>query len=169
MPYSGPVSSYGQIGRAEAAYFKMINTEQGGINGAQDRTHLARRWIFSAENRRDGRQLVEQDEVRSCDPLGTPSNSAIHSYLNGKKIPQLFVASGASKWNDPKNYPWTMGWQPNYQTEARIYAQQILKTKPAAKIAILYQNDDFGKDYVKGFKDELGTRRSSSSPSSPTR
>ncbi len=158
MPYSGPASSYGQIGRAEAAYFKMIN-EQGGINGRKIELISLDDGYSPPKTVEMVRQLVEQDEVLLVfDPLGTPSNSAIHSYLNGKKIPQLFVASGASKWNDPKNYPWTMGWQPNYQTEARIYAQQILKTKPAAKIAILYQNDDFGKDYVKGFKDELGDK-----------
>ncbi|SPE26243.1 Extracellular ligand-binding receptor [Burkholderiales bacterium] len=158
MPYSGPASAYGQIGRAEAAYFKMIN-EQGGINGRKIELVSLDDGYSPPKTVEMVRQLVEQDDVLLLfNPLGTPSNSAIQRYLNGKKVPQLFVASGASKWNDPKNYPWTMGWQPNYQTEARIYAQQILKTKPAAKIAVLYQNDDFGKDYLKGFKEELGDK-----------
>src|SRR3989304_668834 len=105
------------------------------------------------------RKLVEQDKVLLIfQPLGTPPNSAIHKYMNAKKVPQLFVATGATKWNDPKAFPWTMGWQPNYQTEGRVYAQHILKTKPNAKIAVLYQNDDYGKDYLKGFKDGLGAK-----------
>jgi branched-chain amino acid transport system substrate-binding protein len=105
------------------------------------------------------RKLVEQDKVLLVfQPLGTPPNSAIHKYMNAKKVPQLFVATGATKWNDPKGFPWTMGWQPNYQTEAKIYAQHILKNKPNAKIAVLYQNDDYGKDYLKGFHDGLGAK-----------
>ena len=105
------------------------------------------------------RRLVEQDEVLLVfQPLGTPSNTAIHKYMNAKKVPQLFVATGATKWNDPQNYPWTMGWQPNYQTETTIYAKHILQTKPNAKIAVLYQNDDYGKDYLKGLKDGLGDK-----------
>ena len=105
------------------------------------------------------RKLVEQDKVLLIfQPLGTPPNSAIHKYMNAKKVPQLFVATGATKWNDPKKFPWTMGWQPNYQTEGRIYAQHILKTRPNARIAVLYQNDDYGKDYLKGFHDGLGAR-----------
>jgi branched-chain amino acid transport system substrate-binding protein len=158
MPYSGPASSYGQIGRAEAAYLKMIN-DQGGINGRKIDLLTLDDGYSPPKTVEMVRQLVEQDEVLFLfQTLGTPSNSAIQRYLNGKKVPQLFVATGASKWNDPKNYPWTMGFQPSYRTEGRIYAQQILKTKPAAKIAVLYQNDDFGKDYVKGFKDELGDK-----------
>ena len=105
------------------------------------------------------RRLVEQDEVLLVfQPLGTPSNTAIHKYMNAKKVPQLFVATGATKWNDPQNFPWTMGWQPNYQTETTIYAKHILQTKPNAKIAVLYQNDDYGKDYLKGLKDGLGDK-----------
>ena len=108
------------------------------------------------------RKLVEQDKVLLIfQPLGTPPNSAIHKYMNSKKVPQLFVATGATKWNDPKKFPWTMGWQPNYQTEATIYAQHILKTKPNAKIAVLYQNDDYGKDYLEGFKRGLGDKAKS--------
>src|SRR4030095_8194466 len=108
------------------------------------------------------RRLVEQDEVLLVfQPLGTPSNTAIHKYMNAKKVPQLFVATGATKWNDPQNYPWTMGWQPNYQTETTIYAKHILQTKPNAKIGVLYQNDDYGKDYLKGLKDGLGEKAKS--------
>ncbi|MFT3800567.1 MAG: ABC transporter substrate-binding protein [Burkholderiaceae bacterium] len=158
MAYSGPASAYGTIGKAEAAYFRMIN-DQGGING--------RKVDFISYD--DGysppkavemtRKLVEQDEVLLIfQPLGTPSNTAIRKYLNARKVPQLFVATGASVWNDPKHYPWTMGWQPNYQTEGRIYAQHILQTKPDARIGILFQNDDSGRDYVKGFKDGLGDK-----------
>ena len=155
-PYSGPASAYGAIGKAINAYFRMVN-ERGGIN--------KRKVSFISYD--DGysppktvemvRKLVEQDEVLLLfQSLGTPSNTAIQKYMNAKKVPQLFVATGATKWNDAKNFPWTMGWQPNYQTEARIYARHILQTKPNAKIAVLYQNDDYGKDYLKGFKDGLG-------------
>jgi branched-chain amino acid transport system substrate-binding protein len=161
MPYSGPASAYGIIGKTEEAYFKMIN-DKGGING--------RKLVYVTYD--DGysppkaveqvRKLVESDEVLAVfNPLGTPSNSAIQKYLNAKKIPQLFVATGATKWNDPKNFPWTMGWQPSYQSEAQIYAKWLLKEKPDAKVAILYQNDDFGKDYLKGTKDGFGAKASS--------
>ena len=157
-PYSGPASAYGTIGKSIGAYFKMVN-EQGGING--------RKIAFISYD--DGysppktvemvRKLVEQDEVLFVfQTLGTPSNTAIHKYMNMKKVPQLHVATGATKWDDPKNFPWTMGWQPNYQTEARIYAANILKERPNAKIAILYQNDDYGKDYLKGMRDGLGAK-----------
>jgi branched-chain amino acid transport system substrate-binding protein len=157
-PYSGPASAYGTIGKVIAAYFKMVN-EQGGVN--------KRKVSFISYD--DGysppktvemvRKLVEQDEVLFVfQTLGTPSNTAIHKYMNMKKVPQLHVATGATKWNDPKNFPWTMGWQPNYQTEGRVYAKHILDTKPNAKIGILYQNDDYGKDYVKGLKDGLGAK-----------
>jgi branched-chain amino acid transport system substrate-binding protein len=160
MPYSGPASAYGVIGKTEAAYFNKINAE-GGING--------RKIIFLSYD--DGysppkaveqaRKLVESDEVLVVfNPLGTPSNSAIQKYLNAKKVPQLFVATGATKWNDPKDFPWTMGWQPSYQSEARIYAKYLLKEKPDAKISVFYQNDDFGKDYLKGLKDGLGAKAS---------
>jgi branched-chain amino acid transport system substrate-binding protein len=157
-PYSGPASAYGTIGRTIAAYFKQVNAE-GGVNGrllnmiSYDDSYSPPKTVEMA------RKLVEQDNVLLIfQPLGTPPNSAIHKYMNAKKVPQLFVATGATKWNDPKNFPWTMGWQPNYQTEATIYAQHILKTKPNARIAVLYQNDDYGKDYLKGFKDGLGDK-----------
>jgi branched-chain amino acid transport system substrate-binding protein len=156
MPYSGPASAYGTIGKTEAAYFKMIN-DQGGINGRKINFVSLDDGYSPPKTVEMARKLVEQDEVLLVfQPLGTPPNSAIHKYMNAKKVPQLFVATGATKWNDPKTYPWTMGWQPNYQTEGTIYAQYVLKNKPNAKIAILYQNDDYGKDYLKGFKDGLG-------------
>ena len=155
-PYSGPASAYGTIGRAIAAYFKKVNDE-GGVNGRQINMISYDDGYSPPKTVEMARKLVEQDKVLLIfQPLGTPPNSAIHKYMNSKKVPQLFVATGATKWNDPKNYPWTMGWQPNYQTEGTIYAQHILKTKPKAKIAILYQNDDYGKDYLEGFKRGLG-------------
>jgi branched-chain amino acid transport system substrate-binding protein len=158
MPYSGPASAYGTIGKAEAAYFKKINDE-GGINGRKINYISLDDGYSPPKTVEDARRLVEQEEVLLIfNSLGTPPNSAIHSYMNAKKVPQLFVATGASKWNDPKDFPWTMGWQPNYQTEAKIYATHILQTKPDAKIAVLYQNDDYGKDYLKGFKDGLGDK-----------
>jgi branched-chain amino acid transport system substrate-binding protein len=149
MPYSGPASAYGVIGKMEEAYFKMIN-DQGGVNGYSPPKAVEQ-----------ARKLVESDEVLLVfGPLGTPSNSAIEKYMNAKKVPQLFVATGATKFGDYKEFPWTMGWQPPYQSEARIYAKHLLSTKPDAKIAILYQNDDFGKDMVKGLKDGLGAKAS---------
>jgi branched-chain amino acid transport system substrate-binding protein len=160
MPYSGPASAYGTIGKAEAAYFKKINDE-GGINGRMINFISVDDGYSPPKAVEMARRLVEQDEVLLVfQSLGTPSNSAIHKYMNAKKVPQLFVATGATKWNDPKNNPWTMGWQPNYQTEAFIYAKHILQTKPDAKIGVLYQNDDYGKDYLKGFKDGLGAKAS---------
>jgi ABC-type branched-subunit amino acid transport system substrate-binding protein len=158
MPYSGPASAYGVIGKTEAAYFKKIN-DAGGINGRKinfisyDDAYSPPKAVEQA------RKLVESDEVLFIfNSLGTPSNSAIHKYMNSKKVPQLFVATGATKWNDPKDFPWTMGWQPNYQSETQIYAKYLLKNKPDAKIAVLYQNDDYGKDYLKGLKDGLGAK-----------
>ena len=157
-PYSGPASSYGTIGKSIAAYFKMVN-EQGGINGRKDNFITYDDGYSPPKTVEMVRKLVEQDNVLFVfQTLGTPSNTAIHKYMNMNKVPQMHVATGATKWNDPKNFPWTMGWQPNYQTEARIYAQHILKTKPDAKIGILYQNDDYGKDYLKGFEDGLGDK-----------
>src|SRR5687767_13424728 len=157
-PYSGPASAYGTIGKAIAAYFKMVN-EQGGINKRKV-TFISYDDSYSPPKTVEMvRKLVEQDEVLFIfQTLGTPSNTAIHKYMNMKKVPQLFVATGATKWNDPKAFPWTMGWQPNYQTESRIYARYLLKEKPNAKIGVLYQNDDYGKDYLKGLKDGLGAR-----------
>jgi branched-chain amino acid transport system substrate-binding protein len=158
MPYSGPASAYGTIGKSEAAYFRKINDE-GGINGRKIDFISVDDGYSPPKAVEMARRLVEQDEVLLIfNSLGTPSNSAIHKYMNAKKVPQLFVASGASKWGDPDNFPWTIGGQPNYRTEGRIYAQHILKTKPNARIGVLYQNDDYGKDYLKGFKDGLGDK-----------
>jgi ABC-type branched-subunit amino acid transport system substrate-binding protein len=161
MPYSGPASAYGVIGKTEAAYFKKINAE-GGINGRKINFISYDDGYSPPKTVEQARKLVESDEVLLVfNSLGTPPNSAIHKYMNSKKVPQLFVATGATKWNDPKDFPWTMGWQPNYQSEARIYAKYILKEKPNAKIAVLYQNDDYGKDYLKGLKDGLGAKAAS--------
>jgi branched-chain amino acid transport system substrate-binding protein len=158
MPYSGPASAYGVIGKTIDAYFKKINAE-GGINGRKINFISYDDGYSPPKAVEQVRKLVESDEVLLVfNPLGTPSNTAIQKYLNTKKVPQLFVATGATKWNDPKNFPWTMGFQPNYQTEGQIYAKYILKEKPNAKIAILFQNDDYGKDYVKGLKDGLGAK-----------
>jgi branched-chain amino acid transport system substrate-binding protein len=155
-PYSGPASAYSQIGRTIEAYFKKVNAE-GGVNGRKinfisyDDAYSPPKAVEQA------RKLVESDEVLLIfQSLGTPSNSAIQKYMNAKKVPQLFVATGATKWGDPKHFPWTMGWQPSYQAEGRIYAKYLLEHHPNAKIGILYQNDDYGKDYVKGLKDGLG-------------
>ncbi len=158
MPYSGPASAYGAIGKAETAYFNMIN-EQGGINGRK----------INFITRDDGysppktvelvRKLVEEDQVLLLfNTLGTASNSAIQGYLNENKVPQMFVATGADKWNDPKHFPWTIGWQPSYRVEARIYARYILKILPDANIAVLYQYDDFGRDYLVGLREGLGEK-----------
>jgi ABC-type branched-subunit amino acid transport system substrate-binding protein len=153
MPYSGPASAYGVIGKTEAAYFKKIN-DAGGINGRKINFISYDDGYSPPKTVEQARKLVESDEVLFIfNSLGTPPNSAIHKYMNSKKVPQLFVATGATKWNDPKDFPWTMGWQPNYQSESRIYAKYLLKEKPDAKIAVLYQNDDYGKDYLKGLKD----------------
>jgi branched-chain amino acid transport system substrate-binding protein len=158
MPYSGPASAYGVIGKTEAAYFKKINAE-GGINGRKINFISYDDGYSPPKTVEQARKLVESDEVLFIfNSLGTPPNSAIHQYMNAKKVPQLFVATGATKWNDPKNFPWTMGWQPNYQSESHIYAKYILKNVPNAKIAVLYQNDDYGKDYLKGLKDGLGAK-----------
>ena len=158
MPYSGPASSYGLIGKTEQAYFNMIN-EQGGINGRKINFISYDDAYSPPKTVEQARKLVESDNVLMLfNPLGTPPNTAIQKYLNQNKVPQLFVATGATKWNDAKNFPWTMGWQPNYQNEGTIYAQYILKNKPNAKIAIIYQNDDYGKDYLKGFMDGLGDK-----------
>jgi branched-chain amino acid transport system substrate-binding protein len=157
-PYSGPASAYGLIGKTIAAYFNKVNAE-GGINGRKinfisyDDAYSPPKAVEQA------RKLVESDEVLLIfQSLGTPSNTAIQKYMNAKKVPQLFVATGATKWGDPKHFPWTMGWQPPYQAEARIYAKYLLDKHPNAKIGILYQNDDYGKDYVKGMTDGLGAK-----------
>ncbi|HXQ07970.1 MAG TPA: ABC transporter substrate-binding protein [Bradyrhizobium sp.] len=158
MPYSGPASAYGVIGKTEAAYFKKIN-DAGGINGRKINFISYDDGYSPPKTVEQARKLVESDEVLFVfNSLGTPPNSAIQKYMNSKKVPQLFVATGATKWNDPKDFPWTMGWQPNYQSESQIYAKYLLKQKPGAKIAVLYQNDDYGKDYLKGLKDGLGAK-----------
>jgi branched-chain amino acid transport system substrate-binding protein len=160
MPYSGPASAYGTIGKVEAAYFKKVNDE-GGVNGRKINFISLDDGYSPPKAVEMARKLVEQDEVLLVfQTLGTAVNTAIQKYLNTKKVPQLFVATGATKWNDPKGNPWTMGWQPNYQTETTIYAKHILKEKPNAKIGVLYQNDDYGKDYLKGLKDGLGDKAS---------
>ena len=156
--YSGPVSQYGNIGRTQTAFFKMIN-DQGGIGGRKINFMSADDGYQPPKTVEQTRRLVEQENVAFMfNSLGTPTNSAVHRYLNQKKVPQLFVATGADKWGNPKEFPWTMGWQPSYRIEAQIYAKYILDQKPNAKIGIIYQNDDFGKDYVLGAKDVLGAK-----------
>ena len=156
MPYSGPLSAYGVIGKTEAAYFKMIN-EMGGVNGRKLNLISLDDGYSPPKTVEQTRRLIEQEKVAFIfNSLGTPSNVAIQPYLNDNKIPQLFVATGAAMWGDPQHFPWTMGWQPNYQTEARIFAKHILATKPDAKIGVLYQNDGFGKDYLIGLRAGLG-------------
>ncbi len=161
MPYSGPASAYGAIGKAELAYVQMLN-DQGGVNGRKinlislDDSYSPPRTVEQV------RKLVEEEQVLALyQTLGTPTNSAIQKYANAKKVPHLFLATGATKWADPKNFPWTIGFQPSYQVEAKIYAKYILKNKPGAKIAVLYQNDDYGKDYLKGLQDGLGDKAKS--------
>jgi branched-chain amino acid transport system substrate-binding protein len=159
--YSGPASSYGTIGRAMTAYYKMVN-DQGGVNG-RNINFISYDDAYSPPKTVEmTRKLVEEDQVfLDAGPLGTPTNSAIWHYMNQHKVPQLFVSTGATKWDDPKGHPWTIGWQPNYQSEGRIYAAYILKEKPDGKIAVLYQDDDFGKDYLKGVSDGLGAKAAS--------
>ncbi|MBC5763406.1 ABC transporter substrate-binding protein [Ramlibacter albus] len=158
MPYSGPASAYGTIGKVEAAYFKMVN-DQGGVNGRKINFITLDDGYSPPKTVEQVRKLVEQEDVLALfQVLGTPPNTAIHKYVNAKKVPHLFVATGATKWNDPKDYPWTFGFNPTYQTEGEVYAKYLLKTKPNAKVAVLYQNDDYGKDYLTGFKKGLGNR-----------
>ncbi len=155
-PYSGPASAYGTIGKVIGAYFKKVNDE-GGVNGRKINYITLDDQYSPPKTVEMVRRLVEQEQVAALfQTLGTPPNSAIHKYVNQQKVPHLFVATGATKWNDPKNFPWTMGYQPNYQTEGRTYAAYVLKNVPDAKVGILYQNDDYGKDYLKGFEDGLG-------------
>src|SRR3978361_202630 len=160
MPYSGPASAYGVIGKTEEAYFENINAE-GGTNGRKI-TFISYDDGYSPPKAvEQARKLVESDGVLLIfKSLGTTSTAAIQKYMNDKQVPQLFVASGATKWNNPKGFPWTMGWQPSYQSEARSYARYLIKEKPDAKIGVLYQNDDFGKDFLKGLKDGLGAKSS---------
>jgi branched-chain amino acid transport system substrate-binding protein len=155
-PYSGPASAYGAIGRAIGAYFDKVNDE-GGINGRQIEFITLDDGYSPPRTVEQIRKLVEQEQVLLVfQPLGTPTNSAIHQYMNAKQVPQLFVATGATKWGQPDKFPWTMGWQPNYQSEAKVYARYVLDNQPDAKIGVLYQNDDYGKDYLEGFKAGLG-------------
>ncbi len=156
IPYSGPASAYGTIGKAIDAYFRMVN-DNGGINGRKINFISVDDGYSPPKTVEVVRQLVEQEQVLLVfNTLGTPTNTAIQKYLNVKKVPQLFVATGASKWGKPKQYPWTMGWQPDYATEGALYAKYVLANIPDAKIGLLYQNDDFGKDYLEGFKRGLG-------------
>jgi ABC-type branched-subunit amino acid transport system substrate-binding protein len=158
MPYSGPASAYGTIGKASAAYFNMVN-EQGGINGRKINFISLDDGYSPPRAVEQTRKLIEEEQVLFLfGPLGTPTNSAIHKYVNAKGVPHVFLNTGATKWGDPKNFPWTIGWNLSYQNEAQIYAKYILDTKPDAKIAVLYQNDDYGKDYLKGLKDGLGDK-----------
>ena len=160
MPYSGPASAYGTIGKAEAAYFRMIN-DQGGVNGRKLNLISLDDGYSPPRTVEQIRKLVEDEQVLfAFQTLGTPSNTAIQKYMNARKVPHLFVATGATKWGDPQHNPWTMGWQPTYQHESQIYAKYVLKNRPNAKVAVLYQNDDYGKDYLKGFKDGLGSQAS---------
>jgi branched-chain amino acid transport system substrate-binding protein len=158
MPYSGPLSAYGTIGRAEAVYAAMVN-DQGGINGRKIKLISLDDSFSPPKTVEQTRKLIEQEAVYAIfGSLGTATNTAIQKYLNAKKVPQLFIASGASKWGNPNEYPWTMGWQPTYAAEARIYARYLLKNNPAARLAVLYQNDDLGKDYLHGLHEGLGER-----------
>ena len=159
--YSGPASAYGVIGKTEEAYFKMIN-DAGGVNGRKINFISYDDGYSPPKTVEQIRKLIESDEVFLVfNALGTPTQTAVQKYQNVKKVPQLFVATGASKWNDPKDFPWTMGFQPSYRVEARIFAKYIMKEKPGAKVAVFYQNDDFGKDYVNGLKDIFGDKASS--------
>ena len=161
MPYSGPASAYGTAGKAEAAYFAKVNAE-GGINGRKINFISVDDAFNPAQTMEQARKLVERDEVLVLFAVpGTANNLAIQRYMNAKKVPQLFISSGATRFGDPKAFPWTMGWQPTYQTEGRIYAQHVLATNPNAKVAVLSQNDDFGRDFLKGFVDTLGDKAKS--------
>jgi len=160
-PYSGPASSYGTIPKSMAAYYRMVN-DQDGVNGRKINFISYDDGYTPPKTVEMTRKLVEQDQVLAVtSPLGTPTNSATWHYMNEKKVPQLFIASGATKWDDPKGHPWTIGWQPNYQSEGRIYATFIMTDKPDGKIGVLYQNDDAGKDYLKGVTDGLGDEHKS--------
>ncbi len=161
MPYSGPASAYGTIGKVQAAYFKQLN-ELGGVNGRKINFISLDDGYSPPKTVEMVRRLVEQDEVLlMMGTLGTPSNTAIHKYMNAKKVPHMFLATGASKWNDPQHFPWTIGFNPNYHSEGKLYGQNIVATKPNAKIAVLFQNDDYGKDYFNGFKEGLGAKAAS--------
>jgi branched-chain amino acid transport system substrate-binding protein len=158
VPYSGPASAYAVVGRVQTAYFRKIN-QGGGVNGRRINFISLDDGYAPSKTFEVTRRLVEQEKVLLLfQSVGTPTNTAIHQYVNARKVPHLFVASGASKWNDPRNHPWTMGWQPNYRTEARVYAHDLLKESPNARVAVLFQNDDYGRDGLKGLKEGLGAR-----------
>jgi ABC-type branched-subunit amino acid transport system substrate-binding protein len=158
VPFSGPASAYAGIGKTQAAYLKMIN-EQGGINGRKLNLIQYDDAYSPPKAVEQVRKLVEGDEVLfTFQIIGTPSNAAVQKYLNAKKVPQLLASTGASRFSDPQNAPWTIAYNPNYQSEARIYAKYILKNHPDAKIGILFQNDDLGRDYVTGLKAGLGDK-----------
>jgi branched-chain amino acid transport system substrate-binding protein len=158
VPYSGPASAYGTVGKAMSAYFAKVNAE-GGVNGRKINFISLDDGYNPAKTVEQARKLVENDEVLLlCAPLGTAQNSAIQKYMNARKVPHLFLNTGASKWGDPKAFPWTMGYIPSYYTEGKTYAQHILATKPGAKVGVLYQNDDFGKDFLNGFLDGFGDK-----------
>jgi len=160
-PYSGPASSYGTAGKCDAAFFRMINA-QGGINGRKINFISYDDGYSPPKTVEQVRKLVESDQVLCLfNTLGTPTNTAIHKYVNQKGVPHLFLATGATKWGDPEHFPWTIGFGPNYQSESQIYAHYVIEKHPEAKIGVLYQNDDYGKDYLKGFKDGLGTKAKS--------
>ncbi|MEH6548042.1 MAG: ABC transporter substrate-binding protein, partial [Sneathiella sp.] len=157
-PYSGPAAAYGTIGKSISAYFDKVNKE-GGVNGRMIEFISLDDGYSPPKTKEQTRKLVEQDKVLLIfQGLGTPTNSAVHNYMNKKKVPQLFVATGATKWGDPEKFPWTMGWQPSYQTEGRLFGAYIMENVKDPKIGILYQNDDYGKDYVKGLRDKLGDK-----------
>ncbi|MFC4270090.1 ABC transporter substrate-binding protein [Sneathiella chungangensis] len=161
-PYSGPAAAYSAIGKSIAAYFDKINKENGGVNGRMIEFISLDDGYSPPKTKEQTRKLVEQDNVLLVfQGLGTPTNSAVHNYMNQKKVPQLFVATGATKWGDPENYPWTMGWQPSYQTEGKLFGAYIMENVKDPKVAILYQNDDYGKDYVTGLRDYLGDKADS--------
>ncbi len=156
--YSGPASAYGAIGRLQSAFFKRVN-DQGGIAGRKINFISVDDGYLPPKTVEQTRRLVEQEGVAFIfNSLGTPTNSSVHRYLNQKKVPQLFVSSGADKWADPKKYPWTIGWQPSYRTEGQIYAKYIQQNAPNGKVGVLYQNDDFGKDYLIGLRDVFGSK-----------
>jgi branched-chain amino acid transport system substrate-binding protein len=160
MPYSGPASSYAPIGKVEVAYIDMINS-QGGINGRKIKLLSLDDGYSPPKTVEQTRKLVEEEGVACIfQQLGTPCATATRKYLNARKVPQIFVASGATQFGDPEHYPWTIGWQVSYQTEGRVYARYILDSKPNAKVAMLYQNDDSGRDFMKGFTDGLGAKSS---------
>jgi branched-chain amino acid transport system substrate-binding protein len=156
IPYSGPASAYGVIGKGHAAFFKMVN-DQGGVGGRRINFVSLDDGYVPAKTVEQTRRLVEQDEVAFLfNPLGTLTNSAIQRYVNQKKVPHLFLSTGADKWANPKDFPYTIGWQPSYRTEAIIYARHIIANRPAARVALIYQNDDFGKDYLNGAREGFG-------------